>query len=548
MSPAPQNDASEKENANTGGFVDVLGILLVAVPLSLMLLAVGAQLAGADTLKTLPDFVTQAWSKIWTWATAAGGFISILLNHKDRGIWRTYLRWILGTSLLLVFCTIGIAKLLRAPDIVQNPVISEGTIPLRLQVKLSPPSGKAKPPDAIWLNYDELYPSNQTGSASGFQVDSQTGKVLPDNVLVDFPPPGKPFIARVYRRMDDSAMGSAADVVQTPWHICLTRRTKDPAGGAARFARLQCIEGKGCTAAPNEDPGWFDVNLECQESLASAQSIPWFGTVLAAGNPQVWAVPSLATLRLLAPTRRTGYTEFNIASKALKGVDAADNVHYSIKVNGTLVLVDGLPEWTAGLPFQASRGLSFDFGLQNLNFSGDDDGCEQISVSFSFRKGNQEVKRIDVSRSYAALRNPITVTRTLQDGSVLQWGGSYKASESEGKLDVLQGSAVQLKSAQTLKTQINNAQVKYQGMAIVGVIRPPLRTPPVYGVELGLVQSNGQIRFTYDTTTAQAIKQYVVSLHQTHGPFATVPLVEDPSTRAKAGNVAGACESLGIGN
>ena len=43
--------------------------------------------------------------------------------------------------------------------------------------------------------------------------------------------------------------------------------------------------------------------------------------------------------------------------------------------------------------FDASKGLDFSFGMENLSFSGADRGCENIGVVLEFRKGSQLVKR-----------------------------------------------------------------------------------------------------------------------------------------------------------
>jgi hypothetical protein len=568
---APQKAPAKRPTPDsTGGFIDVLGILLVALPLTVLLLAIGAQLAGQQVMNTLPDWVMKASGEVWTWATGAGGVLTILLRAGNKNVWRTYLRWILGITFSFIACTLAIAvvlvKLSPKPSPAQPQVTSQGTIPLRLRVTLkqdgTPPASNA--PSDIRFGFDEKLPTNLTGSGSGFQVDRKTGAIWPNNVLADFPLPGGTLAASVYRTTIDSVGGSIGDVQNVPWSMCLTRKTADPAGHPEHFARLDCTEGIGCKATENEDPGWFDVKLQCPEFinpkplLTAPQSTGWIPTVHAAGpsppneNAKAWGIPSLATLKKLAPTRRTGYTEFNINSKSLNGIAQADTVYYSIRVNGEVALIDGLPEWSTGLPFKPANGLAFDFGLQNLNFTGDGDGCERIGVSFSFRKDDRELRRIDLSRLYSALRNPTNVERTLPDGSIIDWGGAYRPSNGEGQFDVLQGSKEVLANAQKLKQDIdaqkvNGKPVMFNGLQVVGVLRAPLRTPPVYGIMLGLLQPNGQLRFTFDSDTAYALRAFIVSLHMKQGPFAALPLVEDPSTRASAGNVKGACESMAIG-
>jgi hypothetical protein len=394
-----------------------------------------------------------------------------------------------------------------------------------------------------WFRFDELEPINLTGQSPGFAVE-RTGVVLPQDVLVDFPTHGRRFVARVSKAVTESTTGVAAEIQQRPWNICLRRKATDPGDRVAVFASLDCADGQGCNISEMGDPGWVEA---CQVTAASGSS-PWslFGVAEASSDGgMAWGVPSLSTLRRLEPSRRSGYTEFDIRSKSLSGVSDADTIYYEIKVNGTAALIDGLPEWSVGLPFDPAKDLEFDFGLENLNFSGADGGCEHIEVALSFRKKDRQVKLLQVARLYAALRNPVNVTRQVGQVSQFAWGGKYVRPAAEGKIEVLAGAVKRVDQAQRWKMLIDRAGLKYQDQSIVGVIRPPLREPEYFGLAIGLTLPNGQVQFTFNRTAAAQLRIYLAALRSTKegsAVFQSDPYTEEPPY----GERPGYCESEGI--
>jgi hypothetical protein len=530
---------ARKQEQTSSGFVDAIGILLVAVPLALVILALGAQIAGQDALAALPQWLTQAGKSIWTWATGGAGVITSVLRTRGKDLWRAYLCWMLGTAFALIICTLGVARAMRAP----RP-IATGTLALRMHFRsnsiASPAAANTEP---SWFRFDQLEPNNLTGQSPGFAVN-KNGTVQPQDVLVDFPAHGKRFVARVSKAITESIGGVVGEIQQKPWSICLRRKDKDPGDRVAVFANLDCAEGHGCKTSEMGDPGWVEG---CEAAVANASApLFFFGVAEAAsdGGPG-WRVPSLATLRRLEPNRRSGYTEFNIRSESLVGVSDADTVYYDIKVNTATVLIDGLPKWSVGLPFDPAKGLEFDFGLENLNFSGADGGCEHIEVALSFRKKDREVKRIEISRLYAALRNPMRVTRDIGQGSKFAWGGKYVRPAAEGKIEVLAGAVNHVDQAQRWKLLIDRAGLKYQGQSIVGVIRPPLRVPEYYGLAIGLTLPSGQVQFTFNRASAAPLRAYLASLRSTNAGkavFQSDPYAVEPPY----GERPGYCESAAI--
>jgi hypothetical protein len=173
--------------------------------------------------------------------------------------------------------------------------------------------------------------------------------------------------------------------------ICFKTNPKPPIGRPFQVV-MQCAEGGKCSLDSNNDVGWA-AETECSDNhTQTSRSFNLVPTLLAESldrsATQGWTVPSLTTLKQMKDSRRAGYTEFSIKANPVPGLEAADRFRYEIIANGASLSVDGWPPEDMLKEFNASKGLDFSFGMENLSFSGADRGCENIGVVLEFRKGN----------------------------------------------------------------------------------------------------------------------------------------------------------------
>ncbi len=210
----------------------------------------------------------------------------------------------------------------------------------------------------------------------------------------------------------------------------------------------------------------------------------------------------------MTDTRRAGYTEFSIKANPVPGLEAADRFRYEIIANGASLSVDGWPPEDMLKEFDASQGLDFSFGMENLSFSGSDRGCENIGVVLEFRKGSQLVKKIQLQRQYAALRDAVPEVQSVE-GVKFTWTGAYVKPKNEDRAEVFVITTSDANKALQVKSHIDGAKLSYQGMSVVGVIRPPLNEKN-FGIVVGLVQPSGQVKFTFDTTYVQQLRNWVL--------------------------------------
>lgn len=341
-------------------------------------------------------------------------------------------------------------------------------------------------------------------------VDAHTIGPEPDGhyeLPVDWPNPVEDhFEASAVRSVTNS--NKQDQPVARPTELCFTSSPKPPTNNAPFGVVMECREGEKCSLVDNY--GWATA---C--ALQKAEVGPRFDLIpaLLAQGPggsetgPGWRVPSLATLQQMKDTKRAGYTEFSIKASSLSGLEAADRFRYQISANGAPLYIDGWPPEDMLKQFNASQGLDFSFGLENLSFSGADKGCENIDVVLEFRKGGIPIKTIRLSRQYAALRDAVPEVQSV-DGHSFTWSGTYVKPKNEDRAEVFVTTTDAARAVQT-KSRIGAANLSYQGMPVIGVIRPPLDKEN-YGIVVGLVQPSGQVKFTFDPTFAQQFKNWVL--------------------------------------
>lgn len=293
--------------------------------------------------------------------------------------------------------------------------------------------------------------------------------------------------------------------------ICFTTNPKVPTNNPPFKVVMQCAEGGKCSLDSN-DGGWA-TETECSDKhTQTSRSFSLVPTLLAESldrsATQGWTVPSLATLKQMTDSRRAGYTEFSIKANPVPGLEAADRFRYEIVANGASLSVNGWPPEDMLKQFDASKGLDFSFGMENLSFSGSDRGCENIGVVLEFRKGSQVVKKVQLQRQYAALRDAVPEVQSVE-GVTFSWAGTYVKPKSEDRAEVFVITTSDANKALQVKSRIDGAKLSYQGMSVVGVIRPPLNQKN-FGIVVGLVQPSGQVKFTFDTNYVQQLKNWVL--------------------------------------
>ena len=293
-------------------------------------------------------------------------------------------------------------------------------------------------------------------------------------------------------------------------NICFTTNPKLPTNNPPFKVAMRCAEGGMCTLDPDNDGGWA-VEVDCTDkhtrAAASFSLVPAAMAESMDSKAPGWTVPSLTTLQQMKDSKRAGYTEFSIKANSLPGLEAADRFRYEIIANGAPLSVDGWPPEDMLKQFSASQGLDFSFGMENLSFSGADKGCENIDVVLEFRKGSQPIKTIRLSRQYAALRDAVTEVQSV-NGQTFTWSGTYIKPKNEDRSEVFVTTTDAAGAVQS-KSRISAASLSYQGMPVIGVIRPPLDAKN-YGIVVGLVQPSGQVKFTFDPNFARQFLDWVL--------------------------------------
>jgi TIR domain len=329
----------------------------------------------------------------------------------------------------------------------------------------------------------------------------------------------KYFEAKAERAVTVSENG--ANAVAKPTQLCFTTNPKPPTNNSPLEVLMQCFEGEKCSLSP-DDNGWATA-IDCPKEAGSIASPPfsllpamWADSQGQTSQAPGWKVPSLATLQKMSDSNRVGYTQFNIKANSLSGLEGADSFRYEIRANGAPLYIDGWPSEDMLKQFDPAKGLDFSFGMENLSFSGADHGCESIDVLLEFRKGNQTIKKIQLTRLYAALRDAASEQQSA-GGLTFTWSGNYVKPRNEDKFEVFLISTTDLNEASRIKSRIDRANLSYAGMKVVGVQRPPLNNP-TYGVVAGLLQPTGQVKFTFDKTTAQQLLAWTRDEHNHNRP------------------------------
>jgi hypothetical protein len=322
---------------------------------------------------------------------------------------------------------------------------------------------------------------------------------------IPLPPSAEEYRAKFTPAVEDS---ERTDSIPDKYEICITREPdRSIAPGETAYAMLTCPRDRKCIVHPVDDPGWVQ---DCRAEGASRWPDGLVGAAFAQPRAIGWTVPSLDTLRRLSEDRSKrgpGYTEFTITTDPLPEVGKADSISYSVRVNGMQIYVDGWRPDELRMPLDARKGLQIEFGLQNLSFSGQHQGREEIEVTIDFLAGDRRLApSLTLSRLYAACTtdgkevsdpDPVKVSWEPREGVGARWTARYIPPHVEDRFEIIVRSSTDPVELEGTKRTIDRAGQSFNEHKVVGVLRPPLDGNPNYAVMIGLERPNGQTQFTF---------------------------------------------------
>jgi len=488
--------------------LDALFILFASVFLLLLLLWITSQIAGGDMFAQLPAWLDSAVKGIWSKVVVGGGSGALLALRR----WMygsttpspNYLLWIIGITILLI------AALFLMKPLIPATIANHYRLPIRFSaepvatdIPLKTSDDREisfKPRDANRPIYIPLDKPEELGL---YSYD------------IDVPGTGQFEAEIIHRAIQSRQTGTALHDYE--YLLCVKNSPKkswpsnflpDP---KTPLLKLACKRdsSSGDTKCVSEDrgPGYL---LSCDDLIANrASSAVVYAATPVQQREAGWIVPSLDTLDKMKDRERVGYTRFYVSFTPTGKAESSDQYYYAVRVNDKPIYVDGFSPDKFIYPLQKGVTNWISFGLENLNFTGADEGYEKLKLRVVFLKGNSEVYQQDLQRDYIALRPADEVTIESPVGTFL-WKGEYVVPKQENKFEVLLASAncgdpvdrACIDRTMKAKTRFDQAGLNFDSRPIVMVVRPPLRKPPSYGLALGVVQPTRQVQFTFSKEDA----------------------------------------------
>jgi len=504
--------------------LDVISILLLSCTITLFILWLAGSVARNPIVLQLPDFIKTAYSKIWSYVVGLSGS-TVFAFLGSKGTQRpNYLLWSLGTTVVLFGLAFAVAwGITPAPP---------PTPPQDVLLRWWAIFDKSEHPNLDFHQNKPLFMEGRLLAPGGSDWHYQEYVAWPGN--------NQQLEALALRIANTSESVNGPD---KPMEICFTRSASPPTNKPPFEVRMRCEAGTQCKFA-SDDYGWASpCPAEADKHTARFSLVPEAHAQSAAdtGSKSGWRVPSLATLEKMSESERAGYTEFTIKSNPVSSLQKANAFRYAIVANGSPLYVDGWPPADMLKGFDPSKGLDFSFGMQNLSFSGADKGCENIAVALEFLNGDETIKKVQLTRLYAALRDAPGEQTDATDGMRLTWAGTYVKPKHEDKSEIFILSTSDIGEASRTKSRIDQAHLSYDGMDVVGVLRPPLNKPE-YGLVLGLRQATGQLKFTFDPVYVQKMLAWSKEARSTHeGVFPHPPFVYQMRTGESGVGELGSC-------
>jgi hypothetical protein len=476
--------------------IDTIFVLFASSTILLLLLWVSSQLVGKETFSTLPGWATSIADKWWTFLTT--GSASTLLywiSSKKKNTPNYPLGIGICTGSLIVLIILITNFILPKPPV---PVINSISF---LQDTTAMIHFK--------LDYNEA-PQVLSFSVQKPKYCSLEKLIVQDDgyfiVHADLPKLNAEFYA--FAKVPKPTSEFATGVDLTPIEMRFTRTKKEL--GPDKILAVIKYSKDGKFVLDNGDPGY--VKLSLNETNGQKHSFHLFPSAMAQSPIQEkqytgWIVPNITTLKT---EKKVGFSEVTLKSTSLPAsVRLANSFEYYISVNGTSICIDGfLPQYIRQ-SFSYKSGINLVFGLENLGFSGNADGYEKIKVRIKFFQDEKPLKDITCSFDYVALRSTVSIRKiTADDGSLFEWDAVYKAP-SGTEYEVFWVSPLQVETARKGKDEIANANLTYLNKSLTGVIRPPKPPNKHFGVCVGIVQPNHQIKFTFSKKEATELLNYI---------------------------------------
>ena len=111
----------------------------------------------------------------------------------------------------------------------------------------------------------------------------------------------------------------------------------------------------------------------------------------------------------------------------------------------------------------------------------------------------------------SALRDAKTIQLQLNNGSLVEWTGTYHSPLEPDKFEIFLESSQDVTIVKDFKARFDKAALTFRKRPLVAVIRPPLPPNKFFGVTTGIVLENGQTRFTYNKQYAGDLCRYLYS-------------------------------------
>jgi hypothetical protein len=327
-----------------------------------------------------------------------------------------------------------------------------------------------------------------------------------------YPAEDERLLGTLIREVRASSLGAAP----SPARFCLKRpATLEPS--TDQHVHLDCDESNACKLH-FPSPKWLEP---CPvEEIKTSRGFSLVPLAHAADPPRRWTVPSAKTLAAYKDQMQgVGYTMVSIETDALRD-PATIGVEVDVRVNGVLVLEDGLAAALRPVPHDPSKPFRHSYALESLDFEGAQAGCEAIVLTLRPRLANGKTgEPLSATLPYVALRDAPGKQIPFGKGT-LSWSAKYVVPAAEWTHEAFitsvsyaassgdAAAAAARERSVALKRDFDRLGLTHEGRPLLAVIRPPLTLSGdrlAYGLTAGEVQTSGQVRFTFSPQNANAI-------------------------------------------
>ncbi len=526
MSNGTEGTRAREPNPRAGrtypSLLDALFVLSVSAMVVLFLLYVATTVLGQSQFgKDLAKIISEVWKKVLIGGSGAGAASVAIRRYvfQSRPT-LNYVIWVPATTAALIVGLFVVERAIPKPPLKKTAIFVH--VPIRFGAELSDKEAVASSGGLPPIACAEVSPV--TKATIDVFKPSPTDTEFPYHGEIDVPTsPEINFLAEL-----NPILGGHWESNPVPaWKICLKANPQtafpipDTQEARSMLIKLKCGSHGDCPRATTDRT----PVVACEElGTRNTDLVP---VVYAAGGGQPspaagWVVPSLESLSKVPELAQPGYTRFDLMFTPTGKTREADHYYYAVKVNDQPVYFDGFLPGRIIIPLQKGPNW-ISFPLENLNFTGENDGIENLHLTVTFLKGREVVyPPVELDRNYVALcstdKIPSVVTdagksewtgKYVTEAGSFEWMGKYIVPMNEDKYEILVGSSVCvsltdptcLKRALDGKKQFDAGQLTFEGKHVVAQVRPPLRTDPVaYGFALGLVLPTKQVKFTFSPT------------------------------------------------